>query len=128
MTLADDRVRSSRRLSCIARWPSRSRLGYSIAHMKHLFLSFVTIVALCASAFGQAPLDLKPDDTMRSVLERQVGQTVDLRMKSGEKIGGKVEKVTDKLAHLSQLTGAEFYDAIVEIDGIAAVAVRTKTK
>jgi hypothetical protein len=96
--------------------------------MKHLFLSFVIMLGLCASAFGQATVDLKPDDTMRSVLERQIGQMVDLRMKSGEKIGGKLEKVTDKLAHLSQLTGAEFYDAVIDIDGIAAVAMRTKTK
>ena len=103
-------------------------MGYCIADMKHLFISFVAILGLCASTFGQSPLDLQPNDTMRSVLERQVGQLVDLRMKSGEKIGGKVEKVTDKLAHLSQLTGAEFYDAVVDIDGIAAVAVRAKTK
>ena len=96
--------------------------------MKHLLLSLMSIVALGATAFGQAKVELQANDSMRSVLERQVGQIVDLRMKSGEKMGGKLEKVTDKLAHLSQLTGAEFYDAVVDIDGIAAVAVRTKTK
>ena len=102
--------------------------GIKFALMKHLLLSLLTLAALCLSAFGQAKIELQPGDTMRSVLEKQVGQIVDLRMKSGEKLGGKIEKVTDKLAHLSQLTGAEFYDAVVDIDGIAAVAVRTKTK
>jgi hypothetical protein len=34
-------------------------------------------------------------------------------LKSGEKIDGKVEKVGDKLVYLSQLTAAEYYDAVV---------------
>ena len=49
-------------------------------------------------------------------------------MKSGEKIGGKVEKVGDKLVHLSQLSGTEFFDAAVDTSDVAAVIVRTKTK
>ena len=65
---------------------------------------------------------------MQSVLKQQVGQVVDLRLESGEKLGGKVEKITDKLVLLSQLTGAEFYDAVVDITSISAVTVRTKTK
>ena len=60
------------------------------------------------------------------ILQKNVGQVVELRMKSGEKIGGKVEKVGDKLVHLSQLTGAEFFDAAVDSTDIAAVIVRTK--
>ena len=61
------------------------------------------------------------------MLERQVGKSVELRMKSGEKVAGKLEKVGDKLVHLSQLAGAEFYDAAVEIDSISAVVVRAKS-
>ncbi len=96
--------------------------------MKRILLPFTLLTAVCLTAFAQVQVELRDDDTMAAVLKRQVGQTVDLRMKSGEKIGGKVEKVNEKLAHLSQLSGAEFYDAVVAIDGIAAVAVRTKTK
>ncbi|HZE12324.1 MAG TPA: hypothetical protein VE086_01070 [Chthoniobacterales bacterium] len=47
-------------------------------------------------------------------------------MKSGEKIAGKLEKVGDKLVHLSSLTGAEFYDAAVDAGDVSAVVVRTK--
>ena len=97
--------------------------------MKRLFLPTCAIIAAFVStAFGQAKVELQQGDTMRTVLERHVGQAVDLRMKSGEKLGGKLEKVTDKLAHVSQLTGAEFFDGVIDIDAIAAVAVRTKTK
>ena len=80
------------------------------------------------TVLAQTKLELQNDDTIRSVLERQVGEAVDLRMKSGEKLGGKVEKVTETLVHLSQLTGAEFFDGVVSIEEIAAVAVRTKNR
>jgi hypothetical protein len=96
--------------------------------MKQLLLFFLTMIALALpSAFAQSKLDLKADDSVQSVLERQVGKPVELRMKSGEKMAGKLDKVTDKLVHLSQLTDADFYDAVVEIDSIAAVVVRVRS-
>jgi hypothetical protein len=106
----------------------RSPVSRSVLPMKHLLLPFVIITAVCTTAFGQVKVEFQDNDTMSAVLKRQVGQVVDLRMESGEKMGGKVEKVTDKLVHLSQLTGAEFYDAVVDIEAIAAVSVRTKGK
>ena len=90
-----------------------------------LFLAFILIFA-CADLFAQGKIDLQPSDTILSILEKNVGQTVELRLKSGEKIGGRVEKVGDKLLHLSQLTAAEFFDGAVEIADISAVIVRTK--
>jgi hypothetical protein len=95
--------------------------------MKQL-LFFLTMIALATSSvFAQSKLDLQASDTVHSILEHQVGKPVELRMKSGEKIGGKLEKVTDKLIHLSQLTDADFYDAVVEIDSIAAIVVRVRS-
>lgn len=96
--------------------------------MKQMLLSFLTIIALAVpGAFAQSKLDLQPNDTLHAVLAHQVGKPVELRMKSGEKMGGKLEKVTDRLVHLSQLTDADFYDAAVEIDSIAAVVVRVRS-
>ena len=89
-------------------------------------LSLLAVTLLCSGAFAQTKLELQPNDTMHAVLERQVGQVVDLRMKSGEKIGGKVEKVGENLVLLTQLTGAEFFDGVVDIDNVAAVALRAK--
>lgn len=95
--------------------------------MKQL-LFFLTMITLAASSvFAQSKLDLQASDTVHSILEHQVGKAVELRMKSGEKMGGKIEKVTDKLIHISQLTDADFYDAVVEIDSIAAVVVRVRS-
>ena len=88
------------------------------------------IVALFLTAVGslQAGLEPKPDDTVKSVLARQVGQTVELRLKNGEKIAGKVEMVGKDLVQLTQLAGAEFFEAVVVMDDVAAVVARAKAK
>ena len=97
--------------------------------MKRLsvLLAFVFAFA-CSNLFAQGKIDLQPSDTIIGILQKNVGQVVELRMKSGEKIAGKVEKVGDKLVHLSQLTGAEFFDAAVDTADVAAVIVRTRSK
>ncbi len=99
-----------------------------MASMKPFLLVIFLAVALVApGAWAQSKIDLQPDDSVQSILERQVGKPVELRMRSGEKIAGKLEKVTDKLAHVSHLTDSDFYDAAVAIDGIAAVVVRVRS-
>jgi hypothetical protein len=93
--------------------------------MKPLLFSFGFALALvCSDLSAQTKIDLQPSDTIASILQKNTGQTVELRMKSGEKVGGKVEKVGDKLVQLSSLTGAEFYDAAVDLSHISAVIVR----
>jgi hypothetical protein len=66
------------------------------------------LAAVCSDLSAQNKIELQPDTTVLSILQGSTGQTVELRLNSGEKIGGKVEKVTGKIVHLSQLTGAEF--------------------
>ncbi len=92
------------------------------------FLIAFILALACSDLFAQSKIELQPGDTILGILQRNAGQMVELRMKSGEKIGGKVEKVGDKLVHLSQLTGAEFFDAAVDTAHVAAVIVRTKSK
>jgi len=91
--------------------------------------------ALLVVLLGSAPLfavdgklELKSEDFVKNILERQIGQIVELRLGSGDKIGGKVEKVGENLVHLSQLTGAEFFEAAVDLESISAVVLRTKSK
>jgi hypothetical protein len=92
-----------------------------------ILIVFVFVFA-CSNLLGQGKIDLQTGDTILGILQKNVGQTVELRMTSGEKIAGKVEKVGDKVVHLSQLTGAEFFDAAVEVANVEAVVVRTKSK
>ena len=93
---------------------------------RSLLVVLLTLSFVCTQLFAQGKIDLQDSDTVMSILQKNTGQMVELRMKSGEKLGGKVEKVGIKLVHLSQLTGAEFFDAAVNADDIAAVVVRTK--
>jgi hypothetical protein len=97
--------------------------------MKQFTASIVLLMSLaCANLLAQGKIDLQTGDTILGILQKNVGQSVELRMTSGEKIAGKVEKVGDKVVHLSQLTGAEFFDAAVDVANVEAVVVRTKSK
>jgi hypothetical protein len=93
--------------------------------MKPLFLALMCS-ALVSTAFAQGKVDFQTSDTVKTVLERQAGQKVELRLNSGEKLAGKVEKVGEKTVHLSAITGQEFFDAVVVLEEVAAVLVRTK--
>ncbi len=95
--------------------------------MKHLLLVLFVLVGVASSSVLAQQIDFLPDDNVKTLLQRQVGKTVELRMRSGEKIGGKLERVGDTMVHLSQLTGAEFYEAAVAMDAINAVVMRAKS-
>jgi hypothetical protein len=43
-------------------------------------------------------------------------------------MGGKVAQVTDNVVHLSNLTGAEYFDAFVDMKDVSAVVVRVGGK
>jgi len=97
--------------------------------MKRYSLLFGFIIAaFCCNLPAQDKIDLQPNATVLSILQGSTGKTVELRLNSGEKIGGKVEKVTDQVVHLSQLTGAEFFEAFVDTKDIAAFIIRAKAK
>ena len=39
-------------------------------------------------------------------------------------MGGKVAQVTDSIVHLSNLTGAEYFDVFIDMKDVSAVVVR----
>lgn len=85
-------------------------------------------IALClavthASAQG---VTVAPADTIRSVVSTQKGKRVTLRMRSGQELTGTVRESTDRLVVLGELAGRELFDAVVPIEAIDAVVVRTK--
>lgn len=96
--------------------------------MKHSILQILAILVLSTTAFAESKVGFTANDTMSTVLKRQAGQRVELRLKSGEKIAGKVEAVGDRTVHLSALTGQDFFDAVVLLDDVSAVVIRTGGK
>jgi hypothetical protein len=90
------------------------------------------LLALCLLAatplFADSGLALQPGDSIASVLKRQIGQKIELRLNSGEKIAGKLESVGDNAVSISNLVGQELFEAVVAINEISAVVARIPTK
>ena len=84
----------------------------------------VIAVTMCGSAFAQEKATLQPNATVVGLLQGSAGKIVELHLRSGEKMGGKVAQVTDNIVHLSNLTGAEYFDAFIDAKDISAVVIR----
>ena len=92
---------------------------------RYSFLLGIIIAAVaCSSLLAQERAALQPNATVLSILQGSAGKAVELHLRSGEKVEGKVGQVTDNIVYLSHLTGAEFYDAFVDVKDISAVVVR----
>ena len=89
-----------------------------------LLLAIVVVALACSSLPAQEKVTLQPNATVLSILQASAGKAVELHLRSGEKVGGKVGQVTDNIVYLSHLTGAEFYDAFVDVKDISAVVIR----
>ena len=93
--------------------------------MKRYSLLGIIIAAMtCSSLVAQEKAALQANATVLSLLQGSIGKGVELHLRSGEKLGGKVAQVTDNIVHLSNLAGAEFFDAFVDAKEISAVVVR----
>jgi hypothetical protein len=89
-----------------------------------LLLGIIITAFACSSLLAQERAALQPNATVLSILQGNAGKAVELHLRSGEKVGGKVGQVTDNIVYLSHLTGAEFYDAFVDVKDISAVVIR----
>jgi hypothetical protein len=96
--------------------------------MKRYLLLLGFIVAAVCSSLSAQNIGPQSNATVLGILQGSAGKTVELHLNSGEKIGGRVEQVTDNVVHLSHLTGAEFFDAFVDGKDISAVVIRTGGK
>ena len=93
-----------------------------------LLVAIIVTAVICASSFAQDKASLQPNATVVSLLQGSAGKSVELHLRSGEKMGGKIAQVTDNVVHLSNLTGAEYFDAFVDVKDISAVVVRAAGK
>lgn len=89
-----------------------------------LLLGIIVATIACSSLSAQEKPAIQPNATVLSILQSNAGKAVELHLRSGEKIAGRVGQVTDNIVYLSHLTGAEFYDAFVDVKDISAVVIR----
>jgi hypothetical protein len=93
--------------------------------MKTLCLVILAGTLAWSADSGAAEFRLGTADTIESVLRAQKGR-VTVRLRSGQELTGNVRSVDVRLLHLGALTGREFFDAVVPMEAIEAVIVRTK--
>ena len=100
--------------------------------MNNIAMKTLIYLILGTALNAATPVDPAPAPTREStqitVLQARTGQQVELRLKSGDKISGKLVSVGDHLVHLTALTGYELYEATVTISDISAVVVRIAAK
>jgi hypothetical protein len=89
------------------------------------YLLFVLISFLSAAALAQE-VNVSANDTTQTVIAAQKGKRVTLRLRSGQELTGTVREATGKLVVLAALGGREFFDAVVPLEAVEAVLVRTK--
>ena len=96
--------------------------------MKTAFPAFLLAAALtCASVpAGSAEVRVGANDTVQSVLAANKGGRVTLRVRSGQELTGVVREVNGRVVHLGGLAGREFFDAVVALESVDAIIVRTR--
>jgi len=94
--------------------------------MKYYSVFFALFIATltCSSLLAQDKAALQPNATVVGLLQSNAGKIVELHLRSGEKMGGKVAQVSDNIVHISNLTGVEYFDASLDAKDISAVVVR----
>jgi hypothetical protein len=90
-------------------------------------LVFCWMVTATAT-FGDGPLNASASmaDNLRTVLAAKKSLTVVL--KGGHTYSARIGQVGDHYVLLSELSGKEFFDALVAIDEIAALVVRARDR
>ena len=94
--------------------------------MKYAVSTLLLAAALACSAPVAAQLQVGASDTVESVLRAQKDKRVTLRLRSGQELTGTLRASNARVAHLAAITGREFFDAVVPLEAIDAVLVRTK--
>ncbi|MBL1142767.1 MAG: hypothetical protein HND53_12125 [Proteobacteria bacterium] len=92
---------------------------------KYLSVFFISTM-LSMSHVVAEPLSVTGSDDIESILAAHSGKRVTVQMKSGGEFKGKVGEVNGDIVHLMELTGKEFFDAVVSINMIEAVIIRTR--
>ena len=96
--------------------------------MRKVVYASLIAVAIAGTALPALSAELKvgAGDSVESVLKGQMGSRVVVRLRSGQELTGTVRMVGSRVVHLGTLAGREFFDAVVPLDSVDAVMVRTK--
>jgi hypothetical protein len=87
----------------------------------------ISMVACLLAVLPMGPLsaeELQPEvnmaDTVKQTFDQQIGKRAKVKLRSGQELDGKVLRVSSNGVHLAELTGMEFYDAVIRLEAIDA--------
>lgn len=68
------------------------------------------------------------DKALSKTLKEREGRSATLVLESGTELTGKVVEVSEHSVKLGELSGKEFYDAVIDLDHVQAVVFRAREK
>jgi hypothetical protein len=89
------------------------------------FLISAALACAAGPAMG-AEVRVGANDTVQSVLTAAKGTRATVRLRSGQELTGVVREVNARVTHLGALSGREFFDAVVPLEAVDAVLIRTR--
>ena len=88
-------------------------------------LAALLCLAFATQALAQE-VGISASDTTQSVITAQKGKRITLRLRSGQELTGAVREASAKLVVLGAVSGREFFDAVIPLEAVEAVLIRTK--
>jgi hypothetical protein len=88
--------------------------------------SMVVVLAGMSSLAWAQGIAVAAGTTIESMLAAQQGKKVTLKLGPNDELSGTVKAVTKDVVLLSELTGREFFDAVVDLKSVKAVIVRVR--
>ena len=90
-------------------------------------MRYLLIALLCFSTHALAQeITISPSDTTQSVVAAQKGKRVTIRLRSGLEMTGIVRDANARVVVLGGLVSRELFDAVVPLEAVDAVIIRTK--
>ena len=87
-------------------------------------ICFITSPQLLA---GEQQLKIHKADTIKTLLTKHVGKRVSIQLNSGAELNGLLSNVGANVVQLSELSGKDFYDALIRINNIEALVVKVRS-
>lgn len=94
--------------------------------MRSALTALLAAATLASFPVLAAEVKISAADTVESVLTAQKSKRVTVRLRSGQEMTGTVREITPRLVHLGALSGREFFDAVIAVESIEAVVIRTR--
>lgn len=89
-------------------------------------IALVAVLSMVSLPSAAVQLAVGGSDNIQKVLAGLQGQRATVKLESGDELTGTIKVVNAHVVQVAQLSGKEFYDAVVAISSVAAVIVRTK--